>query len=251
MNILIPMAGAGKRFMDAGYVMPKPLIPIEVYDGIGYDTKPMIELVVDNITNSIHDDHTRIFIMQQSHWQLYKHDLAYALHEEIPTVQTFVLVDGVTEGAACTTLLAEMYIDNDEPLFLANSDQFVKDWDYNDFMRFINYHKPDGCVVTFEATHPKWSYAAVNEHGYITEVAEKNPISHRATVGFYYWAHGSDYVKYAKQMIAKNIRTNNEFYVCPVFNEAIHDGKRIMEYQITDMYGLGTPEDLKSFIETI
>ena len=85
--------------------------------------------------------------------------------------------------------------------------------------------------------------------GYVTEVAEKNPISDDATVGFYYWKRGSDFVKYAKQMIEKNIRVNNEFYVCPVFNEAIADGKKIKAFHIDKMWGLGTPEDLEKFLQ--
>ena len=105
--------------------------------------------------------------------------------------------------------------------------------------------------MCFEATHPKWSFAKTNEDGLITEVAEKNPISNQATAGIYYFKHGSDFVKYAEQMIEKNIRTNNEFYVCPVYNEAIGDSKKIYNYEIPtkNMWGLGTPEDLKYYLE--
>jgi dTDP-glucose pyrophosphorylase len=112
----------------------------------------------------------------------------------------------------------------------------------------MNESNVDGGVVTFTATHPKWSFAKV-ENGYVTEVAEKNPISDIATVGIYYWAKGSNYVKYVEQMIDKNIRTNNEFYICPVFNEAIQDNKKVKIFHIEKMWGLGTPEDLRYFIE--
>jgi hypothetical protein len=107
----------------------------------------------------------------------------------------------------------------------------------------------DGGIVTFKATHPKWSFAKIGEDGFIDEVAEKNPISDNATVGIYYWKKGSDYVKYAEQMIDKNIRTNGEFYTCPSFNEAIADGKKIRNKSIEKMWGLGTPEDLNYFLE--
>jgi len=107
----------------------------------------------------------------------------------------------------------------------------------------------DGSIATFKATHPKWSFAKLDEYGYITEVAEKKPISDIATVGVYFWRKGSDYVKYAEQMIRKNIRVNNEFYVCPVFNEAIQDGKKFKTYNIEKMWGLGTPEDLEYFLK--
>ena len=104
-------------------------------------------------------------------------------------------------------------------------------------------------ILTFNSTHPKWSYAKLNDLGFVTEVAEKKPISDLATVGIYYWRKGSDYVKYAEQMIDKNIRVNTEFYVCPVFNEAIQDNKKVRTYNIDKMWGLGTPEDLEYFLK--
>jgi dTDP-glucose pyrophosphorylase len=153
----------------------------------------------------------------------------------------------MTEGAACTTLKAEEFIDNDTPLIMANSDQFVE-WHSDEFMYNMITSDVDAGILTFKATDPKWSFAKVDENGFVTEVAEKKPISDIATVGIYYWKKGSDYVKYAKQMIAKNIRVNNEFYVCPVFNEAIQDGKKVKVFNIEKMWGIGTPEDLAVFI---
>ena len=159
-----------------------------------------------------------------------------------------VQVDGVTEGAACTTLLAKEFIDNDQPLLMANSDQYVE-WDSNEFMYSMVGDTVDAGILSFKSTHPKWSYAKLDEHGFVSEVAEKNPISDIATVGIYYWSKGSDYVKYANQMIENNNRVNNEFYVCPVFNEAVKDGKKIKVFNAKRMWGLGTPEDLKYFLE--
>ena len=232
LNVLIPMAGAGSRFEQAGYTFPKPLIDVE--------GKPMIQVVVDNLNI----DANFIFIVQKSHREKYNLDTLLNL---ITPGCKIVEVDGVTEGAAVTTLLAKEYINNDAPLLMANSDQFLV-WDSNDFMYKMNESEADGGIVTFTATHPKWSFAKV-ENGYVTEVAEKNPISDIATVGVYYWSKGSNYVKYAEQMINKNIRINNEFYVCPVFNEAINGGEKIKTFHIDKMWGLGTPEDLRYFIE--
>ncbi len=233
MNVLIPMAGAGSRFQQAGYTFPKPLIDVE--------GKPMIQVVVDNLNI----DANFIYVVQKEHRA--KFNLDTLLNLITPNCK-IVEVDGMTEGAACTTLLAKEYINNDEPLLMANSDQFVE-WDSNEFMYKMIEQKVDGGILSFTATHPKWSFAKVDEYGYVTEVAEKNPISDIATVGVYYWAKGSDYVKYAEQMIEKNIRTNNEFYVCPVFNEAIKDCKKIKTFNIEKMWGLGTPEDLKYYLE--
>ncbi|NDB28834.1 HAD family hydrolase [archaeon] len=233
MNVLIPMAGAGSRFEKAGYTFPKPLIDV--------DGKPMIQTVVENINIQAN----YIFIVQKSHYE--KYNLETVLNNIAPNCK-IVQVDGITEGAACTTLLAKEFIDNDEPLVMANSDQFVE-WDSNEFMYSMIGDNIDGGILTFESTHPKWSYAKLDNDGFVSEVAEKNPISNIATVGIYYWRRGSDYVKYAEQMIDNNIRVNNEFYVCPVFNEAIGDNKKIKIYNIDKMWGLGTPEDLKYFIE--
>jgi HAD superfamily hydrolase (TIGR01509 family) len=233
MNVLIPMAGAGSRFQQAGYTFPKPLIDVK--------GKPMIQLVVENLGI----DANFIFVVQKEHRNKYNLDTLLNL---ISSNSKIVEVDGLTEGAACTALLAKEHIDNDNPLFFANSDQFVE-WDSTEFMYKMNETDADGGIVSFRATHPKWSFAKVDENGLVTEVAEKNPISDIATVGYYYWKHGSDFVKYAEEMIEKDIRVNNEFYVCPVFNQAIEDGKEIRTFDIPKMWGLGTPEDLTYYLE--
>jgi dTDP-glucose pyrophosphorylase len=235
LNVVIPMAGAGSRFEKAGYTFPKPLIDV--------NGKPMIQLVVE----SMNIDATFIYIVQKSHREKYNLDTLLNL---ITPGCKIVEVDGLTEGAACTVLLAKEYINNENQLILTNSDQFIE-WNSTDFMYQMNEKNFDGGIMCFEATHPKWSFVKTNETGIITEVAEKNPISNQATAGIYYWKHGSDFVKYTEQMIDKNIRVNNEFYVCPVYNEAIEDGKVIFNYEIPteNMWGLGTPEDLKYYLE--
>jgi dTDP-glucose pyrophosphorylase len=113
----------------------------------------------------------------------------------------------------------------------------------------MNESECDAGIVTFESIHQKWSYAKIDEKGFVTEVAEKIPISNIATCGFYWWKRGSDYVKYADQMIKSNIRVNNEFYVCPVFNEAIKDSKKIKIFMAKEMCGLGDPESLENFLK--
>jgi HAD superfamily hydrolase (TIGR01509 family) len=233
LNVLIPMAGAGSRFEQAGYTFPKPLIEVK--------GKPMIQVVVENLNL----DANYIYVVQKSHREKYNLDTLLNL---ITPGCKIVETEGLTEGAACTALLAKEYIDNDNPLFFANSDQFVE-WDSNEFMYKMQETDADGGIVTFTATHPKWSFAKIDDNGLVTEVAEKNPISDIATVGYYYWKNGSDFVKYAEQMIDKNIRVNNEFYVCPVFNQAIEDCKQIRTFNTAGMWGLGTPEDLNYYLE--
>ena len=233
MNVLIPMAGAGSRFEQAGYTFPKPLIDV--------NGKPMIQRVVENLNM----DARHIFIVQKEHYEQYS--LKHTLNLIAPNCE-IVQVEGITEGAACTTLLAKQFINNDEPLVLANSDQYVQ-WDSNEYMYSCMADDIDGSILTFEATHPKWSYAKLNEQGFVTEVAEKKPISKHATVGIYFWKHGKDYVECAESMIDKDIRVNNEFYVCPVYNEALLRGARVKTFHIDKMWGLGTPEDLDLFLK--
>jgi HAD superfamily hydrolase (TIGR01509 family) len=233
MNVLIPMAGAGTRFEKAGYTFPKPLIEV--------NGKPMIQTVVENLNI----DAKHIFIVQKSHYEQY--NLKHLLSLISPGCD-IIKVEGVTEGAACTTLLAKNFINNGEPLLIANSDQFVE-WDSNEFLYSMQADRVDAGILTFESVHPKWSFAKLDKDGFVNEVAEKKPISNNATVGIYYWSKGSDYVKYAEQMIELDKRVNNEFYVCPIFNEAIADNKKIKIFPIEKMWGLGTPEDLKRFVK--
>lgn len=233
LNVLIPMAGAGSRFQQVGYSFPKPLIDVE--------GKPMIQVVVENLNI----DANYIYVVQKSHRE--KFNLDTLLNLITPNCK-IVEVDGITEGAACTTLLAKEHINNEHPLFFANSDQFVE-WDSNEFFYKMNENDADGGIPTFKATHPKWSFAKLDEEGFVTEVQEKNPISDLATVGFYYWKRGSDFVKYAEEMIEQNIRVNNEFYVCPVYNNAIKDGLKVRTFDVPKMWGLGTPEDLNYYLE--
>ena len=237
LNVVIPMAGEGSRFKNAGYTFPKPLIEI--------DGKPMIQVVIENLNI----DANYIFIVREEHVINFKIDVV--LKTLVPKCNV-VIVDHLTEGAACTTLLAKEYFNDDKPLLFANSDQYV-DWNSTEFLYKMNETGCDGGILTFESVHPKWSYAKVNsDSGLVERVAEKEPISKNATVGIYYWKRGSDFVDYAEKMIEKNIRVNNEFYVCPVYNESILDGKRIVIYEIDSdsMWGLGTPEDLENFNTT-
>ena len=237
-NIVIPMAGRGSRFEEAGYTFPKPLIEI--------NQRPMIQIVAENLRPA--EEHRFIFICQQSHYD--KYALKETLGQVAPGCE-IVPIDGITGGAACTVLLAADHFASDEELLIANSDQFVE-FDVGEFIGHARSEDLDGDILSFPASHPKWSIAKRNDEGLVIEVAEKRPISDEATVGIYYYRRGQDFVDAAEQMIKKDIRTNGEFYVCPVYNQMILSGKRIGAHQIeaSKMHGLGTPEDLERFLKT-
>ena len=232
------MAGRGSRFQKEGYTLPKPLIPV-----LG---KPMIQVVIHNLRPKC--EHRFIFICLQEHLEKYQVD------EKLKTWAgegtEIVTVNQVTEGAACTVLLAKDFINTDNPLMIANSDQWV-DIDINDYLHAMDKADADGMIMTMWADDPKWSFVRFNDKNEIIEVVEKEVVSNEATVGIYNYKHGRDFVDAAERMIAKNFRVNGEFYVAPTYNEMIRDGKKLIVYNIgkeaNGMYGLGIPADLKLF----
>ena len=235
MKILIPMAGEGSRFVKEGYTFPKPLIDV--------NGKPMIQTVVENLDF----DCEYIFLVRKEHIEKYE-GIRHTLNRITNGHCEIVIVDKLTEGAACTALLAKKYIDNDEDLLIANSDQFIE-YEPENFNAFKNMTNVDSMVFAFNDVHPKWSFVKTNSRGYVTEVAEKKPISDIATCGIYWYRKGSDFVKYAEDMIKKDIRVNNEFYIAPVYNELIADGKTLIPFYVHEMWGIGTPEDLRNYLE--
>lgn len=237
LNIVVPMAGAGSRFAKAGYTDPKPLIPVE---GI-----PMIRLVIENLRPS--RPHRFIFLCQAAHVA------AYGLREKFAKWapgSVIVELDGMTEGAACTVLAASHLIDNDDPLMIANSDQWC-DIDIDDYLSAMDARDLDGIIMTMTADDPKWSYAGLDADGLVTHVVEKQVVSDEATVGIYNYRTGASFVTAAAAMIAAEERVNGEFYVAPVYNRVIAAGGRIGVFNIgaeaNGMYGLGIPADLDLF----
>ena len=207
----------------------------------------MIKVDIENLR--VKDSCHFIFICQKKHVEEY--GLRSKLTEWAPGAD-LVVIDGLTEGAACTVLLADKLIDNTNPLMIANSDQFI-DIDINSYIDFMKNNYLDGLIMTMSADDPKWSFVDINESGFITRVVEKEVISNEATVGIYNFKKGSDFIRAAKKMIQNNDRTNNEFYVAPVYNYLIKEGYKTGFYNIgseaNGMYGLGTPKDLRIFLE--
>lgn len=235
------MAGRGSRFVSAGYRDPKPLIPL--------GGKPMIEWVIENVRPS--RPHRFTFICLAEHLERYP-EMSPTLHRLAPGCH-ILAVDAVTEGAACTVLLARSVIDRDEPLMIANSDQYIE-VKIDDYLRRMDDNCSDGLIMTFASDHPKWSYCGMSPDGAVSEVAEKRVISNEATVGVYNFSRGCDFVAAAETMIARDLRVNGEFYVAPVYNILIERGARIVTAKIgceaAGMWGLGTPDDLERFMQS-
>lgn len=237
LNIVVPIAGRGSRFIEAGYGVPKPLIPV--------NGRPMTEVVINNLRPSC--EHRFVFLCLKEHIDSYQIDCK--LKQWCPGCEV-IRVAEVTEGAACTVLLAKKYIDNDDPLMIANCDQWV-DIDIDDYLSHMRTSNADGLIMTMWADHPKWSYVRFDSSGVPNEVVEKQVVSNEATVGIYNYRKGRFFVEAAEAMIAKDFRVNNEFYVAPAYNEMIAKGMKLSIYnvgrELAGMYGLGIPEDLNIF----
>jgi dTDP-glucose pyrophosphorylase len=239
-NIVIPMAGEGSRFAKAGYDKPKPFIDVA--------GKPMIVRVMENLNCR---DARFILIGRKDHLER-ESELVKQIEEKYNAL--FIGIDKLTEGTACTVLFARKYINSDEPLLVANSDQIV-DISIQEFVDDSLRRKIDGSILTFtdHELNPKWSFAKVDGDGYVIEVREKKPISDFATVGIYLFSKGNEFVNAAIDMIVNNDRVNNEFYTGPVYNYCISNGQSIgiynMEFQ--QMHGIGIPEDLNKYLQVI
>lgn len=236
-NIIIPMAGMGSRFASVGYEKPKPFIDV--------NGKPMIVRVLDNL---YYPNANYILIGRNEHLEKEK-ELVAQIKKEYNA--TFIGIDKLTEGTACTVLYARDLINNNTPLLIANSDQIVE-ISIEDFIDDCFDRNLDGSILTFKDVelNPKWSFAKINQDKLVVEVKEKEVISDFATVGIYLFNKGSKFVDSAIDMIIENDRVNNEFYTCPVYNYMINEGAKIGIYNIKFelMHGIGTPEDLLNYI---
>lgn len=237
MNIVIPAAGLGSRFEKEGWKKPKPFIDI--------NNNFMLELVIENLS-----------VPNANYFVLMRSEHIHQFRSEINKLESLgvkiIEVPGLTEGTACTVLIAREHIENDKPLLIANSDQII-DFDVNTMIKKMKKNYLDGSILVFEDSemNPKWSFAKLNEDGLVTQVAEKEPISKFATVGIYLFNKGKDFCRYADQMINNNDRVNNEFYTCPVYNYIISAGRNIgvCKIHMKQMHGIGTPLDLNIYLQ--
>jgi dTDP-glucose pyrophosphorylase len=221
-NLVVPMAGRGQRFIDAGFTTPKPLIDIQ--------GKPMITRVVENFTPKA--DHRTILVTRK--------DI------KLDIDATIVPLDHETEGAVSTMFEIEHLIGPEDPLLIVNCDQLILNFDVDDFIE-----KALSCsVAVFKCDNPHHSYVEVRDN-VIYDVAEKKVISDLAVAGVYFYRQSKFFFDNAHKMVDNNIRVNGEFYVTPVFKKIICAGLKsnVYEVPVKDQCILGTPKELKAFQE--
>jgi len=236
-NLVIPMGGLGSRFEKEGYTTPKPFLPI-----FG---KEMYKWVIENMlpSNPLLRSLVQVhIIIREEHRALFQSTALEGIHLHT--------IPALTEGPACTVLAIRDIINTSAPLIIANSDQHLE-WDSDALYYSLLHPSIDGIISTFSQLDPtdiKWSYAKTDANQNVIQVAEKRYISSNASTGIYGWSRGSDFVTFAESMIQQNIRVNNEFYVCPVYNEAVQAKKSIRVLECFKMWGLGVPKDYEIFL---
>lgn len=231
-NLLLPIAGRAQRFLDEGYTMPKPLIMSKNRHIIDW-AMSSIDTTECNIIFAVRLEHINNFSIDDILRQKFGEDIK------------IVVVDKVTDGSVSTCLLAKEHIDSKKPLIIYTPDVYFQ----NKFSPSEIPENLDGHLLTFKANSPAHSYVEMGEDNLVSRTAEKEVISQNAAVGVYYYKRGSDFVKYAEEMISKNIRTKNEFYICPMYNLMIQKGAKVGIKQVSKMHVLGTPSELEFFID--
>ena len=229
--LLIPMAGKGQRFIDKGFETPKPLIEV--------GGKTILEWSFDSFNWKYCD---LVFVVRKE--MVENNNLENFIKEKFGHNSKIVIAENDTDGTVSSCLLAKEHINNDRQLFITTLDVFFTP--YFDFEKF-NFNS-DGCILTFDADNPAYSYSEVDDNGYVIRTAEKELISNKASVGLYCFNKGSEFVKYSEKMINQNLRTRNEFYIAPLYNLLIQDGLKINTYPIDKMYHMGTPDEVDHFI---
>jgi HAD superfamily hydrolase (TIGR01509 family) len=232
LRIVVPMAGEGKSFKKAGYTFPKPLVDI--------NGKPMIQWVIENINV----DGKFIFIVRKEDYDQYA--MPFLLKLIAPNCEIIALEES-TGGAAKSVLQASHLFDDEDPIVIINSDQLLE-WNCNEFFYAMATDGCDGGIVTFESIHPQWSFAKIDEQGYVTETAEKKPISNHATAGVYYFKKGKEFIQHTQEMIDAEIHTRGEYYICPVYNEYIKEQKKIRTFPIENIWSFSTPKEVEVFL---
>lgn len=235
-NIVIPIAGEARRFIEEGFLAPKPLTMVK--------DKHMIDVAMSSIKH--HESNRYIFLVRQDHIRNYSIDKI--LQNTYGRNAIIVAVEKVTRGTLSTCLLAKNYINNDDPMIIWTPDAvFEPAFDVTTISDNI-----DGALVTFKANSPAHSYTLCNsDTGYATKVAEKEVISNQANTGCYYFRRGRDFIYHAEKMVEQELTVNGEFYVAPVYNLMISQGARIITILSEKMHVLGTPYDLSFYVNCV
>jgi dTDP-glucose pyrophosphorylase len=236
-NIVIPMAGLGSRFSKYGFKNIKPLIPL--------NGKTFIEWSIESV--DFKNIQTQfIFVILEEHKDILNEHL-----KKIKPDCIIISIPKLTRGAVESSLAAEKYINNDIPLIITNSDQ-IFEWNKEKYIDYITNTDTDADVIVVSSDTNKFSYIELDENNYGVRLTEKEVISNNGLVGIHYWKKGMYFVESGKELIERNIRTNNEFYISLSYNILIENNMKVTCYKLenTDNYlSIGTPEQVFDYLD--
>lgn len=236
-NVVIPMAGLGKRFSDCGYKLPKPFLPL--------GNKTMIECVIDNLNQSGHHYFYFTFVINMN--QIDVGEFEDKL-KKIPNLNyQIVFIDFLPQGPAESALLGVEKTDISLPLIITNCDQIIEDYNFELFSKFCKVNAVDGVLGTFHSSSPKNSYVKLSDTNEVIDVKEKEVISNVATNGFHWWKRGLYFIESVNQMRRNEDTVNGELFVAPSFNYMIKSGMKVMPFHFNLHYPIGTPTDYESY----
>lgn len=244
--VIVPMAGHGQRFRDAGHQEDKPLIRVGGQRLLEWALQPIPETWRIKVVPIVRGEQTQL-----------RDELGDWLFDNTilkGTVFEPVVILGSTQGAACTVLAAAVGLPPGDPVLVMNADQWFRlDSRSNEESRLADVYEwaikenLDGFVLTFPGTGPAWSYAVTNGSDRIMHVIEKRQVSPYATVGVYWWRRADDLVRSICAMIVAGTKTKGEYYLAPSLNFLPISEKDVRIVPVDEFHGLGTPEQVKEF----
>jgi len=233
MNIMILIAGRQATSVDENY----PFCLTE------FNGKPIIQQLMEQCLD-IQPSRVIVALQEEDVRKYHLDEIVLLLVPQALVIR----VQGHTQGAACTALLACKYLDNEEELLIINGNEFL-DLNFTEVLLDFRNRQLGAGLVVFDSIHPRYSYVRLDESGHVVEAAEKRPISRSATAGFYWYSKGRLFVQAAKNMIRKRASINDRFYICPAFNELVLDqvliGTRAID--VANYHPLKTEKQLERF----
>lgn len=240
LHIIMPMAGEGSRFLKEGWTTPKPLIDLK--------GQPLFKHAI----SSVSDDGIPMkysFIVRQEH--IDKYHIDKGIKSFLPEANIFS-VTKTTRGAVETCLMAESAIEDNDAVLVMDCDLEFRS---EEFLRIIKSllslpieKAKGGALVSFESNEPRYSYAEVDDEGFVTRTAEKEVISNHALCGAYFFSSGKRFKQIAHRLLQEPVFTKPEYYVSLLFNYLLKDGEKVWLAPMEEYYSYGTPEELKQYL---
>ncbi|MFC5407311.1 glycosyltransferase family 2 protein [Cohnella soli] len=237
MNIVIPVAGAGRRFREAGYVQPKMLIEAA--------ERPMLYWALDSLFPGFKQENLLIVCLKEHLRRTYLWDVVRSAFPEANVVS----IPGVSRGQAETVYLAREHYKEDEPLIIYNCDTYMRGRAAHTISRLDP--DIDGLISVFQSTDPSMSYVDLDADGSVRSVREKEVISSWATTGLYYFASTRRFLALVEEAFKEPLPAEGEWYVAPLYNRLIERGGKVAVDYADCCYPLGTPQQLSVFIDAL